>query len=341
MEGGTVRRVLLLAAGLFLVLALTLWAFGLPVAESLRHLWEGSVAGKFAIHRTLVKASPLILAGLGMVVAWRAGMFNIGGEGQLLVGVAAGASLYHAVPDLQGPALTVLVLAACILSGAAWAGIAAFLHTKRGVNVVISTILLNFVAIQLISYLVRGPLQPPGSSIPQTAPLPESAMFLRLDPQSSLHTGVLLLPVLAFLVHLWLKLTPSGFRLRLVGQNPLAARSARVPVARTQVVALLVSGGLCGLAGGVEYVGVSGYLFDGFSPGWGFFAIPVALLGGLEAWGVLLSGLYFGALLAGSRNLEAFGGAPSALVFAVQGVAVLAFVAFQQLANRRRERADT
>jgi len=336
-----VRRIALIAGGLFLVLTLTLWVFGLPVVESLRHLWDGSFADKFAIHRTIVKASPLILAGLGMVVAWRAGMFNIGGEGQLLVGVAAGAGIYHFFHGVQGPTLTIFVLLACLVAGAAWAGLAALLYVKRGVNVVISTILLNFVAFQLISYLVRGPLQPAGSSLPQTEPLPASSMFLRFDPQSSLHTGVLLIPILALVIHVWLKLTPSGFRLRLVGQNPFAARSARIPVARTQVIALMVSGGLCGLAGGVEYVGVSGYLFDGFSPGWGFFAIPVALLGGLEAWGVLLSGLYFGALLAGSRNLEAFGGAPSALVFAVQGVAVLAFVAFQQIAMRRRERADT
>ena len=325
--------------GLLLTLALTLLAFGLPVLESLGHLWEGALGDKFAIHRTLVKACPLMLAGLGMVVAWRGGMFNIGGEGQLLVGASAGAITYQLLHRVEGPGLTALVLAACCAAGAAWAGIAALLYTKRGVNVVISTILLNFVAIQVVSYLVRGPLQTPGEAIPQTTPLPESAMFLRLDPQSSLHTGLFLAPVLAVLIHVWLKLTASGFQLRLVGQNPSAARAARIPVARTQVLALTVSGALCGLAGGVEYVGVSGYLFDGFSPGWGYLSIAVALLGSLEAWGVLLSGLYFGALLAGSRNLEAFGGAPSAFVYAVQGVAVIAFVALQQWSRRRVERA--
>lgn len=327
-------------AGLLLVLALTLVVFGLPVAESLRHLWEGALGDKFAVHRTLVKACPLMLAGLGMVVAWRGGMFNIGGEGQLLIGVSAGAVTYHLLPRLEGAGLTVLVLLACCAAGAAWAIVAALLHTKRGVNVVISTILLNFVAVQVVSYLVRGPLQPPGEAIPQTTPLPQSAMFLRIDPQSSLHTGLILAPLLAVAVHVWLKLTVSGFQLRLVGQNPWAARAARIPVARMQVLALMVSGALCGLAGGVEYVGVSGYLFDGFSPGWGYLSIAVALLGGLEAWGVLLSGLYFGALLAGSRNLEAFGGAPSALVYAVQGVAVIAFVALQQWSRRRVERSQ-
>lgn len=325
--------------GLLLTLALTLVAFGLPVFESLGHLWQGALGDKFAIHRTLVKACPLMLAGLGMVVAWRGGMFNIGGEGQLLVGASAGAVTYQLLHRVEGPGLTALVLVACCAAGAAWAGIAALLYTKRGVNVVISTILLNFVAIQVVSYLVRGPLQTAGEAIPQTTPLPESAMFLRLDPQSSLHTGLFLAPVLAVLIHVWLKLTASGFQLRLVGQNPSAARAAGVPVARTQVLALTVSGALCGLAGGVEYVGVSGYLFDGFSPGWGYLSIAVALLGSLEAWGVLLSGLYFGALLAGSRNLEAFGGAPSAFVYAVQGVAVIAFVALQQWSRRRIERA--
>lgn len=331
-------RYLAILVGLLLTLAVTLLAFGLPVLESLGHLWEGALGDKFAIHRTLVKASPLILAGLGMVVAWRGGMFNIGGEGQLLIGVSAGATTYHLFSRLDGPGLTLLVLVACCAAGAAWAGISALLYTKRGVNVVISTILLNFVAIQVVSYLVRGPLQTPGEAIPQTTPLPESAMFLRLDPQSSLHSGLFLAPLLVIAIHVWLKLTPSGFRLRLVGQNPAAARAARIPVARTQVLALTVSGALCGLAGGVEYVGVSGYLFDGFSPGWGYLSIAVALLGGLEAWGVALAGLYFGALLAGSRNLEAFGGAPSAFVYAVQGIAVLAFVALQQWSRRRIER---
>lgn len=329
---------LALPLGLILTLAITLAVFGLPVVESLGHLWEGALGDPFAVHRTIVKATPLILAGLGMVVAWRGGMFNIGGEGQLLMGVSAGAITYHLLPSLQGPGLTTVVLLACATAGAAYAAVAAFLYTKRGVNVVISTILLNFIALQVVSYLVRGPLQTSGEAIPQTTPLPESAMFLRFHPQSSLHAGVLFAPILAVVLHVWLKLSPSGFRLRLVGQNPFAARASRIPVAKMQVLALLVSGALCGLAGGIEYVGVSGYLFDGFSPGWGYLSIAVALLGGLEAWGVLLSGLYFGALLAGSRNLEAFGGAPSAFVYAVQGVAVLAFIALQQWLRRRIER---
>ncbi|MER3412704.1 MAG: ABC transporter permease [Armatimonadota bacterium] len=336
-QGQHVRLIPILL-GLLLTLALTLAAFGLPVLDSLGHLWEGALGDKFAIHRTLVKASPLILAGLGMVVAWRGGMFNIGGEGQLLMGASAGAITYHLLSRIQGPALTVLVLAACCLAGALWACIAALLYTKRGVNVVISTILLNFVAIHMVSYLVRGPLQAVGETIPQTTPLPASAMFQRLDPQSSLHTGLFIAPLLALTVHVWLKLTASGFQLRLVGQNPSAAQAARIPVAQTQVLALTVRGALCGLAGGVEYVGVSGYLFDGFSPGWGYLSIAVALLGGLEAWGVVLSGLYFGALVAGSRNLEAFGGASSAFVYAVQGIAVIAFVALQQWARRKVER---
>jgi simple sugar transport system permease protein len=189
-----------------------------------------------------------------------------------------------------------------------------------------------------VSYLVRGPLQEPTYSIPQTAKLDAASMFASLDTQTGLHVGLVLVPLVAVGIWLWMMLTPGGFRLRLVGANANAARAARIPVARVQVFALVLSGALCGLAGGVEYAGVSGVLFDKFSPGWGFLGIPVALLGGLHPIGVLAAGMYFGALLAGSKNLEAFGAASSSLVFVMQGVAVLGFVAIQELVKRRPAR---
>lgn len=315
--------------GLLLVVGLALIAFRLPLADSLRLLYEGAFADKFGIHRTIIKSVPLILTGLGIVISWRAGVFNIGGEGQLLVGVCAGAVAASWTGSL------VVILLACIVGGAFYASIAGWLYVKRGVNVVISTILLNFVAIQLVNYLVRGPLQESTHSIPQTTALPTSAMFRILDPQTTLHAGIFLAPIAALCIWLWLQKTPSGFRLRLTGANSMAARAARIPVPRVQFWALVLSGAVCGLAGGVQYVGVSGYLNDQFSPGWGLLGIPVALLGGLHPLGVMASGLYFGALLAGSKNLEAFGAASSSLVFAMQGITVLAFVGLQEYSKRK------
>lgn len=324
---------------LLLLLAGTILAFGLPLGESLRLLFDGALGDRFGLHRTLLKATPLIFVAVGMVIAWRAGMFNIGGEGQLLAGVCAGVGAAHLFSGLNSVLLSALILVVCVVAGALYAGIAAWLYAVRGVNVVISTILLNFLTVHLASYLVRGPLQEPSGALPQTTPIGADAMFAQLDSQTGLHAGVFLVPVVCLAVWLWLQRTRSGFRLRLTGANPWAARAARVPVVRVQVSALVWSGALCGLAGGVELLGVSGYLFDKFSPGWGFLGIPVALLGGLHPLGVLLSGLYFGALFAGSRNLEAFGAAGSPLVFAIQGAAVLGFAAFQEFSRRRAARS--
>lgn len=328
------------AIGLIAVLMITLVLFGLPIRESLSLLWDGSLGDRFGVYRTIVKACPLVLVALGLLLAWRAGMFNIGGEGQLIAGAIAGATTFKLLPDLPGPILNLLILLSCLIAGGAFAGLAAWMYAKRGVNVVISTILLNFVAISALNYVVRGPLQERTDSIPQSDTIPPDVMFLRLDPQSELHAGVFVGLFACIVLWIFLQFTRFGFRLRLVGSNPFAARAARINACAVQVKALVASGALCGLAGGVEYVGVAGYLSDGFSPGWGFLAIPVALISGLHPIGVLASGIFFGALIAGSKNLEAFGHGHSSLILAMQGIAVLAFVALQEWARRRRERVS-
>ncbi len=331
---------LLVPFGLVAILVLTLLVFGLPLGESVALLYDGAIGDKFGVHRTVVKSSPLILVALGLMLAWRAGMYNIGGEGQLITGAIAGATTFRLLPSMDGFAANLLILTFSAAGGAAFAGIAAFMYAKRGVNVVISTILLNFVALSLLSFVVRGPLQESSKSIPQSDTLPGTIMFLRFDSQSDLHAGVLFSITVSLILWLWLSYTPGGFRLRLVGSNPNAARAARIDATSVQVRSLLWSGALCGLAGGVEYVGVSGYLFDGFSPGWGFLAIPVALIGGLHPIGILGSGLYFGALVAGSKNLEAFGGGKASLIYAMQGIGVLAFVALHEWLRRNREKVS-
>ncbi|MEO7453183.1 MAG: ABC transporter permease [Fimbriimonadales bacterium] len=331
----------LLPFGLVLILALTILIFGLPFGQSLQLLFEGALGDKFGIHRTILKCAPLIMVALGTIVAWRAGMFNIGGEGQLIFGVCVGGWIAAAAGGLPAGVQTPVILIACGLGGALYAGIAGWLHAVRGVNVVISTILLNFVALHLLSYLVRGPLQTSAGTIPQSEPVDKAVRFSILDPQTALHFGVLLVPVFAVIVWFLLKHTTGGLKLRLVGANPNAARASRIGVTRVQVIALMLSGALCGLAGGIEYLGSSGILFDDFSPGWGFLGIPVALLAGLHPLWAVVSGLYFGALFAGSKNLEAFGATGSALVYAMQGAAVLAFVAISRFAVRQTEEAKS
>ncbi|HEY3781003.1 MAG TPA: ABC transporter permease [Fimbriimonadaceae bacterium] len=328
----------MVALGLFLVLVLTLVAFGLPVGSSLALLWEGAAGDKFGIARTLVKATPLILTSLAIVVSWRAGMYNIGGEGQFIIGNVCGAAAAKLCWHLPGPLLNLVILLAAIVGGAVYAGIAGLLEVYRGVQCVISTILLNFISVEVLSWAVSGPLRRPGTTMPESTPLPQSAMFLRLDPQSDLHMGVLYALLSALLIYVFLYLTPAGFKLRLVGESASAARANRISSRRVQMSAMLISGGLAGLAGAIQYAGIAGSIGIDTGQNWGFLAIPVALLGGLHPVGVVFSSVYFGALFAGSDNLARFTPSGSMIVYVIQAVAVLAFIGFKTLIDRRKLR---
>lgn len=323
--------------GLIAVLALTLVVFRLPLGESLRLIAQGAFGDKFGVARTVVKTIPLLLTGLGIVVAWRGGMFNIGGEGQYVVGALFSATLAKAlVPaGAGGGMLTVAMLVASMAGGAAWSWIAGWLYVRRGVEVVISTILLNFVAIQLLGWAVSGPLQQGKGQLPLSELLPTTAMLPRFDRQTDLHGGIFIAILAAAAVWIYLYQTRGGFEIRVVGDSPTAARANRIGAGRVQIRTMLVSGALCGLAGGVEYLGVAGQLSGGFAQNWGFLGIPVALLGGLHPLLVPLSAAYFGALFAGSENLARFTQAGTTLIYVIQAAAVLAFVAFRALAERK------
>ncbi len=335
-----IANVLMIAAGLLLVVALTLWAFGLPVIGSMKDLWAGAAGDEFGQARTLVRSTPLILCALGIIVAWRARMYNIGGEGQYVVGGVCGAWVAHAFSGVSPGLLNPLIIIGASLGGALYAGFAGWLHVKRGVQVVISTILLNFIALKILSYAVTGPLQQASRQSPMTDQLPNGAMFARFDPQSDLHVGVLLAYIAAVLVFIYLFSTKGGFRLRLVGENPDAARVSGVNVSRVQFNSMLVSGALCGLAGGVDYAGFIGQVGLGLSQNWGFLSIPVALLGGLHPLGVMLSGVFFGGLFAGSENLAMFNTLGGTVVYVMQAVAVLGFVGIKSWLDSRRPQQE-
>ncbi|MBX3118712.1 MAG: ABC transporter permease [Fimbriimonadaceae bacterium] len=330
-----ILRFLGVLASLFVLLVIVLAALGLPLVESLRLLASGAFGDSYGIARTLIKMTPLLLCGLGMVLAWRAGMYNIGGEGQFLVGALAGAWLFAKVPIPSPLLMTLTILIMGVVGGALWAWLAAWLFVKRGVQVVISTILLNFVALRFVEWAVRGPVQETKRQLPISQSLPDSVAFQELVPQTGLHPGVLIAVVVAVLIAIYLFRTVGGYRLRLVGENPSAARANRIDAGKVQIRAMLMSGGLCGLAGAVEYVGVSQQVGDGFAQNWGFMAIPVALLGDLNPFGVIFSSLYFGALFAGSENLSRFSASGPTVVLVMQGIAVLAFVGLREWSKRR------
>ena len=331
------RFALAIVLGMLLALAGTLALLTPNPWESMRLIAIGAFGSELGLTRTLVKWIPLVLAGLGVLVAWRGGMFNIGGEGQFVVGGIFAAFAVRPILDsgLHWLPAAILILACSTLGGSLWGLLAAWLYIKRGVDVVISTILLNFVAIQVLVYLVGGPLQERAGKLPQSDRLSSNLALPKFDPSFDLHYGVFLAPLLALAVYVFLYRTRLGFEVRLVGSNARAARANRIDAKRGQMLSMAVSGGLCGVAGGVEYLGVTQQLGQGFPQSWGFLAIPVALLGGLHPALVCLSALYFAAILGGTKNLAGFTADGTALIYIVQAAAVLGLVVVQRLERRR------
>ncbi len=287
---------------------------------------------------TLVRATPLVLVGLAVALAFRAKVLNIGAEGQLLAGASAAVAVGLACASWPAVFLVSGELAAGILAGALWAGIAAVLRERFGVLEVISTLMLNFVAQYGVSYLVRGPLQEPSRVYPQSVSLAEAARLPALLPGRQVHVGLLLAIGLALALTWGLRSTAVGFRVRAVGAGAAAAASAgRVRVGRVVFGVFLLSGALAGLSGAIEATGNTFALYEGISPGFGYTAIAVALLARLDPRAVIASSLFFGALEVGAAALKRDAGVPSELAGVIEALIVLGLLA----AQRSREVALT
>ena len=310
---------------------------GHDASGALLAVWRGAFGSPQAIaSSTLVRATPLILTGLAVALAFRAGVLNIGAEGQLLAGAAGAAAVGAAASTAPWFVAVPATLAAGALSGALWAAIPAFLRRRFGVLEVISTIMMNFVALYGVGYLVRGPLQEPTRIYPQSASLPDVARLGVLVPDTRLHWGFAI--AVASAIALWLALghTAAGFRVRASGLNPVAARSASlIDVGRSTMRAFLISGLLAGIAGAVEVTGVTYALYENISPGYGYTAIAVALLGGLHPLVVAASGVFFGALEAGASAMQRDAGIPSVLISVVEALVILAIIGGRELRIRR------
>ncbi|MCX8071017.1 MAG: ABC transporter permease [Candidatus Binatia bacterium] len=312
------------------VSAAVVWLTGSSPALAFAALLDGAFGSRDSLAELAVKACPLLITGLAVALSFRAGIWNIGAEGQLLIGALALAATPLVVGAwLPKAAALALGLAAAAAGGAAWAGCAAVLKLKRGVNEVIATIMLNFIAAALVSYLVQGPLMEQGGTYPQTDPLPAAYQLPRLAPYR-LHLGLLLALLAAIAAHIGLFRLRVGFELRAAGLNPTAARLAGIAVSRRLFWAFVFSGALAGLAGGVELSAITRRLYERFSPGWGYTAIAVALLGRLSPFGVVLAALFFGALDAGSNAMQRAAGVSAVVVYVVQGWVILFLAAFDR-----------
>ncbi|MEP6998909.1 MAG: ABC transporter permease [bacterium] len=327
------KQSLFFLAGGAVLVAVTLGLLlvgGFPARGALIALWNGSLGSWYSLtSATLVRAIPLMLTGCAVAVAFRAGVFNIGAEGQFLAGAAAATAVAVAMPH-SGPIALVLSLLAGTVGGGVWAGIAAVLRARFGVLEVISTIMLNFVALHAVSFLVRGPLQEPTHIYPQTSSISDALQLARIPGAGRLHIGLLLALAVLLACGWALRHTAAGFRVLAVGENSTAAESAgQVDVRRTAERAFLLSGAIAGLAGAIEVLGVTYALYENISPGYGFTAIAVALLAGLDPWRVILSAILFAALEAGAGAMQRDANVPATLVSMIEAMLILAVIGAQ------------
>lgn len=314
----------------FLLGAIVIWITGGDVLKAYQGLWEGSLGRPQSISDTLVWTTPYIFGGLAVALAFKAGLFNIGVEGQIALGSLASVFVGYAVKDVPFPFHLIVAVAAGTLAGAVWGGIPGLLKARTGAHEVIVTIMMNYIAIQMTSFLVSGPMKDPNPLIAnaQTPKILQSARLPPLlpDPAYRVHWGF----VIAILVVVggWWLLNKStlGFEIRTVGANPQAARYAGIAVGKTITLAMALSGGIAGLGASLEVVGLNFYHTAGFSVGYGFDSIAVALLGRSDPFGVIPSALLFGALRAGSSRMQFLSQIPIDIINVIQAL-VLIFVA--------------
>lgn len=303
--------------------ALLLVAVGSNPVDAYHDMWSAALGDRFALSTTVAKTMPRLLAALGIAIALRAGLWNIGAEGQLYIGALATTAVALHAPDLGAPVLIAAALLAGALAGAGWALIPGVLRASRGISEVITSLMLVYIGIQLTNYVLEAPWSQPGSTFPSSPYVPTGASLPVIVGGTLVNAGALV--GLALVVLAWFLMTRSTFGLRLnaIGGNERAARVAGVRVSLMIVLAMAASGAFAGVAGGIEVLGVRGRLVEGFSPGYGFEAIAIALLGRLNAFGILGAALLFGALDAGSAGLQtAAQGVPASISQIAEGLAV-------------------
>lgn len=314
--------------------------------EAYGALWEGAFGSTNAMAETLVKATPLLLVGLGICIAFRANVINIGGEGQMIIGGILATQIGLTFTDWPGWLVIVTAIGLGFLGGAIWGGIPGLLKAYFNVNEILSTVMMNAIAVQIMNFLLRGPMIDPAqlekaSKIPQTARLLDAFRLPRLVP-TRLHLGFLIAVILAILVYILLWRTTLGYRIRAVGQNPHASRYGGIRVRRRIVTALLLSGAFAGLAGAIQVYGVNYRMItdgsaSGFTGAAGFNGIVAALFGQLHPIGTIPAAVFFGALLVGANKMQRVVQIPSALITAMNGLVVI-FVVSSEIWRKRRQR---
>lgn len=310
---------------------------GANLGEATVAMLGGALGSQRALLETLVKATPLILTALAATVAFRGRIWNIGAEGQLLAGAIASYWAYTVFDSLPPALLAPTVILAGFTGGALLGTLAAVLKVRFAVDEILSTMMLNYIMSYLLSFLLSasGPWREPSSFYQQTALLPDPVHWLTFFPRSRLHPGFLMAIAAAILLYILLQKTTLGYHIRAIGFNPQASQFKGIPVAKTWIMALLLSGGIAGLAGVGELFGTVHRLNLELSSGYGYTGIIIACLGNLNPLAIIAAALFFAGLTSGAFRLQVVTGVPSAIAYVIQAVTLLFFLVAQGLAQYR------
>lgn len=309
----------LIAAGIIMLIV------GYQPIEAYGVLFDSAFGSVTAIANTLSKTVPLLFAGLAFSFAFKCGLFNIGGEGQLYMGALASTAVALAMGNAPFYIVMPVAIVVAMLAGGAVGGFIGLVKAKLGINEVIVAIMLNYIIILFVSYCLNGPMKSEGMT-PQSDMLPEHVLFGSIVPRTQLTTALYLALFVAVLIYLFFKKTRMGYNIRAVGENPFAAQASGINMTKATVFAMGISGGIAGLVGMTEVFGKYGRMIDGFSPGFGFTGIAVAVLGNNNPFGIILTATLFGALEAGSMKMSYAAGVSANMVMVIQGLVIL-FVA--------------
>ena len=310
--------------------------------DAYRILLTSSFSSVMNLGETLIKAIPIGFTGLAVAWAYRGGTFNIGVEGQLLMGAAGGISIALCCSKLSPVIVIPLSILAGAVTGGLWAYIPAVLKARKNINEIISTIMLNYIGKYLVSWLINGPLQEAARHNPQTEAIDKAFYLPTLIPGTRVHWGLVLLLAVCIIEFYVLFYSSAGYRLRVVGLNKDAANYAGICINRNILIAMVVSGAIAGIGGTVEMLGLQHRLIDGFGSNYGFDGIAIALIGQLNPFGALLAALLFGILRTGANSMQRLAGAPTSVVEVIQGLIIFFVVcsAGVKLYVRKKRKGD-
>ncbi len=307
---------------------------GSSIPKALSSLALGIIGSTYSMGEVLVRATPLMLAALGVSVGFRTGFLNIGAEGQIYLGAVAITALGMWFPSIPAPLMIILAVLAGFLAGGFWALIPGLLKAKFGLSEIINTIMLNYIAINLVGILVRTSLKDPSYPYPMSPILPESTYFAMLLNPTRLHFGIILALLFTLIIYFLMFRSSTGFCMRSVGLNPRASRCAGISVPNHLILSALISGGLAGVAGVGEIAGLHHRLLEGISPSYGYLAIIVALLGKNHPFGIVLSSIGIAALQVGSMAMQRSSGVPTSIASIIMGLLVLMILARRQFSGK-------